>query len=118
MKKPPLYKSFGYAFQGLFQMLKGERNFQIEVLALIFNLFLIVFLGLHPKDAAIILLTCFVVLSAECLNTAIEKLCDLVQPKYDIRVKWIKDTSAAAVLILAIVSVFVGVFVYSSYIFL
>lgn len=98
-------------------MLRSERNFQIEVLALILNLGLIVFLKLAPNDAAIILLTCFAVLSAEILNTAIEKVCDMVQPEYDERVKFIKDISAGAVLILAIAAVFVGILVYSKYIF-
>ena len=43
MKRPPFYKSVYYAFKGLFWMLKTERNFQLEVLALVINLFLIVF---------------------------------------------------------------------------
>ena len=81
MRKPPVHKSFFNAFRGIFLMLRSERNFQIEVLALITNLFLIVFLGLNQNDAAIILLTCFAVLSAEILNTAIEKVCDMLQPE-------------------------------------
>ena len=54
-------------------MLKSERNFQIEVFALLINLFLIVFLKLNTVDAAIILIVSFAVLSLEILNTAIEK---------------------------------------------
>ena len=98
-------------------MLRTERNFQIEVFALIINLFLIVFLQLSQYDAAVILMSCFAVLSAEILNTAIEKICDIIQPEYDGRIKFIKDISAGAVLILAISSVFVGVLVYSKYFF-
>lgn len=99
-------------------MLRTERNFQIEVFALIINLFLIVFLQLSQYDAAVILMSCFAVLSAEILNTAIEKICDIIQPEYDERIKFVKDISAGAVLILAISSVFVGVLVYSKYFFL
>ena len=117
MRKPPVHLSFYNAFRGIFLMLRSERNFQIEVLALILNLGLIEFLQLTTTDAAIILLTCFAVLSAEILNTAIEKVCDMVQPEYDERVKFIKDISAGAVLILAIAAVFVGILVYSKYIF-
>ena len=51
-------------------MLKSERNFQIEVFALLINLFLIVFLKLNTVDAAIILIVSFAVLSLEILNTA------------------------------------------------
>lgn len=112
MRKPPIHKSFFNAFRGIFLMLKSERNFQIEFLALIVNLFLIYFLKLNSTDSAIILSVCFTVLAAEILNTAIEKVCDMVQPEYDERVKFIKDISAGAVLLLSIGAVIVGVVVY------
>ena len=31
MKKNPLYKSFGYAFQGIFACVKKERNIKIHL---------------------------------------------------------------------------------------
>ena len=98
-------------------MLKSERNFQIEVFALLVNLFLIVFLKLNTFDAAIILIVSFAVLSLEILNTAIEKVCDIIQPKFDLRIKVIKDISAAAVVLMALASVVVGVLVYWKYLF-
>lgn len=98
-------------------MLRSERNFQIEVFALIVNLFFIVYFHLNQTDTALILTACFIVLSAEILNTAIEKICDIIQPEYDERIKFIKDVSAGAVLILAILAVFVGLWVYPKYVF-
>ena len=98
-------------------MLKSERNFQIEVFALLINLFLIVFLKLNTVDAAIILIVSFAVLTLEILNTAIEKVCDIIQPKFDLRIKVIKDISAAAVVLMALASVVVGVLVYWKYLF-
>lgn len=98
-------------------MLKSERNFQIEVFALLINLFLIVLLKLNTVDAAIILIVSFAVLSLEILNTAIEKVCDIIQPKFDLRIKVIKDISAAAVVLMALASVVVGVLVYWKYLF-
>ena len=98
-------------------MLKSERNFQIEVFALLINLFLIVFLKLNTVDAAIILIVSFAVLSLEILNTAIEKVCDIIQPEFDFRIKVIKDISAAAVVLMALASVVVGVLVYWKYLF-
>ena len=98
-------------------MLKSERNFQIEVFALLINLFLIVFLKLNTVDAAIILIVSFAVLSLEILNTAIEKVCDIIQPEFDLRIKVIKDISAAAVVLIALASVVVGVLVYWKYLF-
>jgi diacylglycerol kinase (ATP) len=54
MKRPPFYKSVYYAFKGLFWMLKTERNFQLEVLALVINLFLMVYFQLNSTDVVLI----------------------------------------------------------------
>lgn len=115
MRKPPIHRSFYNAFRGIFVMLKSERNFQIEFAALLVNVVLIYALNVERTDAAIILLTCAVVLSAEILNTGIEKICDMVQPDYDDRVRFIKDIAAGAVLILTIAAMIIGVLVYYPY---
>ena len=117
MRKPPFHKSVGNAIRGVIWMLKSERNFQLEVLALLINIFLIVFLKLNTVDAAIILVVCFSVLSMEILNTCVEKICDIIQPEFDFRIKVIKDISAAAVVLMALASVVVGVLVYWKYLF-
>ncbi len=117
MRKTPIYKSFMNAFRGVFMMLKSERNFQIEVVALLINLFLIFYLKLSNIDTILILIVSFGVLSAEILNTAIEKICDIIQPEFDKRIGFIKDISAGTVILMTIVSVIVGIFVYWKYIF-
>ncbi|GAB0156534.1 diacylglycerol kinase family protein [Chryseobacterium sp. Alg-005] len=117
MRKPPVHKSFFNAFKGVFLMLKSERNFQIEVVAFLINLFLVFYLQLSTFDAALILIVSFGVLSAEIFNTAIEKICDIIQPDFDKRIGFIKDISAGAVLLMTIVSLIVGIAVYWKYIF-
>ena len=117
MKKPPFYKSLLYSIKGFFWMLKSERNFQLEVLALIVNLFLIVYFKLNSTDVALILLVCFLVLIAETINTAIEKICDFVEPNFNKKIGLIKDISAGAVILATLLSIIVGVLVYSKYFF-
>ncbi|KIC61163.1 diacylglycerol kinase family protein [Chryseobacterium taiwanense] len=117
MRKPPIHKSFLNAFRGVFLMIKSERNFQIELLAFFINLFLIFYLKLSSTDTILILIVSFGVLSSEIFNTAIEKLCDIVQPEFDLRIGFIKDISAGAVVLMTIVSVIVGILVYWKYIF-
>ena len=117
MRKPAFNKSVLNSLRGLIWMLKTERNFQLEVFALLINLFLIVYLKLNSTDTAIILIICFAVLSIEILNTCVEKICDIIQPEFDIRIKIIKDIAAAAVVLAAISSVFVGILVYWKYLF-
>ena len=98
-------------------MLKSERNFQFEVFALIINLFLIVYFKLNSTDVALILLVCFLVLIAETINTAIEKICDFVEPNFNKKIGIIKDISAGAVILATLLSIIVGVLVYSKYFF-
>jgi len=117
MRKPPLHKSFLNAFRGLFLMIRSERNFQLELLAFAANIFLIIYLQLSKTDAIFILVVSFAVLAAEIFNTAIEKICDFIQPEFDKRIGFIKDISAGAVILTAILSVAVGMIVYWKYIF-
>lgn len=117
MRKPPIHKSFLNAFRGVLAMIKTERNFQIEILAFLLNLFLIFYLKLTSTDAALILMASAAVLSAEIFNTAIEKICDIIQPDFDERIGFIKDIAAGAVVLIVIASIFIAVFVYWKYVF-
>ncbi len=115
MKKPPFHKSLLNSFEGVCWMLKSERNFQLEFFAFLINLFLIFVLKVNAIDAAVILIVCFTVLSLEILNTAVEKICDIIQPNYDERIKIIKDISSGAVVLMSICAVIVGLLVYPKY---
>lgn len=117
MRKPPIHKSFFNAFRGVFLMIKSERNFQIEVFAFFINLFLIFYLKLSTIDTVLVLIISFGVLIAEIFNTAIEKICDIIQPEFDKRIGFIKDISAGAVILMTISSIIVGILVYWKYIF-
>ena len=116
MRKPPIHKSFFNAFRGVFMMIKNERNFRIEFLAFFINIFLIIYLNLTTIDAVLILIVSFGVLIAEIFNTAIEKICDIIQPEFDKRIGFIKDISAGAVILMAVLSIIVGILIYWKYI--
>ena len=49
------------------------------------------------------------------LNTVAEKICDIINPKYDSRIKLIKDISAGAVSFAVISSLIVLVIIYCPY---
>lgn len=115
-KKHPFYKSLFFAIKGFIYLLKKERNFQIEIGALLINLFLIIYLKLDKIDVVLILGVCFLVLIAEASNTALEKICDFLHPEFDERIGIIKDIAAAAVWLSALLSLVIGAIVYSSYI--
>jgi diacylglycerol kinase len=46
------------------------------------------------------------------INTAIEKLCDLVTTDFDPRIKIIKDVAAGAVLMASVFSLLVGLIIF------
>ncbi|MDB5191827.1 MAG: diacylglycerol kinase [Segetibacter sp.] len=105
-------KSFGFAFTGLFTFFRYERNGKIQLLAAVIatiagGLFKI---SLHEW---MWMCACIVtVLSFEMMNTAIEKICNMVQPEYHPAVKAIKDIAAAAVLLAAMASVVIGALIF------
>ncbi len=58
-----------------------------------------VVLQLPATSVALMVLGGGTVLAVETLNTALEMLCDLVQPKFDPRIGKIKDVAAGATVI-------------------
>ena len=98
-------RSFGYAFEGLGTLLRTQPNFVVHVLAACVALALGVVLGLGATDMAVLVLTIALVLVIECVNTALETLCDLVSPGFHPLVKRAKDVTAAAVLLAAMAAV-------------
>jgi diacylglycerol kinase (ATP) len=52
------------------------------------------------------------VLAGEAINSAIERLSDVVQPERDDRIRDVKDISAGAVLICAITAAIIGFIVF------
>lgn len=107
-----IVRSFGYAFEGLGLMLRAQPNFLVHLALAIVALAFGVLLGLSPAELALLVLTVALVLVIECVNTALETLCDLVSPGYHPLVKRAKDVSAAAVLLGAIASVGVAMLLF------
>ena len=111
------FKSFTYAFNGLKFCFKNELNFKVQLLIAISTIGLGLFFSLTKIEWCLILFCIGIVLSAELFNTAIETICNKIEPNYHPTIKIIKDVSAAAVLILAIVSAVIGVIIFIPKIF-
>lgn len=107
-----LSDSFRFAFRGLFLAVKRERNVKIHLLAVVAVTVLGFVKELDPWGWAAVFLCFGLVLAAELVNTAIEMLCDRVCPEKDEKIRDIKDITAGAVLITAIVSILVAIIVF------
>ena len=103
------FKGFFFAGRGLVNALR-ERNFRFHLCAAATVIFFAAkFYSFDKAEWAALLLTCAVVLSLECVNTALERLCDKVCPEKDDLIKKCKDIAAGAVLVSAIFAAAIGV---------
>lgn len=105
-------KRFVYAFKGIFVALKTQRNFRIHLLVFLVVIIAGFLFKLNPVEWGLVLLAAGLVLSLELVNTAVESLVDLVSPGYNKKAGRIKDIAAGAVLIAAIISIFIGLIVF------
>ena len=55
------------------------------------------------------------VMSVEGINTAIEEIADFVHPDFHNKIGFIKDVSAGAVFIAAVIAVIIGLIIYIPY---
>jgi len=111
MRSRNLLDSFRYAFAGLSYALRTQRNTRIHLAIAATVVAMGVWLGLSFTDWAVLILTIGFVLVSEMLNTVAETLVDLINPGYHPLAKTIKDVTAGAVLLTALISVIVGLVV-------
>jgi diacylglycerol kinase (ATP) len=108
-----LHKSFTYAWQGITYAFQTQRNFKIHTVVGTLALLLGGYLQFRPEQFAILLLTIGLVMAMELLNTALESVVDLtVQQSYHDLAKIAKDCAAGAVLVSAVISMGVALFLY------
>lgn len=107
-----LLKSFANAFVGMAYFFTNDRNGKIHLAITVIVIAASVALQVSAIEWMIVLLCIALVISLEMLNSALEKLCDLVEPNYHSTIKVIKDVSAAAVVLSAIISVVIGVIIF------
>ncbi|WP_099361952.1 diacylglycerol kinase family protein [Fredinandcohnia onubensis] len=110
-----LINSFSYALQGLREAFFSERNLQIHFFFSVIVIFCGFLFHITKVEWLIILLLFGGMFAIEMLNTAIEKVVDLVTGEYHPLAKKAKDIAAGAVLIYAIISIIVGLIIFLPY---
>ena len=94
-------RSLGFAGRGLAAVFRAEANFRIQCAALAGALIVGAYVRIRAWELVMLVLAGAAVLVLECINSAVERLLDLVQPRLHGYVREIKDVMAAAVLIAA-----------------
>ena len=101
-------RSFGYAFEGWWFVLRTQHNAWIHSIITVPIAMLALWLRLSRIELAILLLTFMAVWMAEFFNTALEAVVDMPMPEPHPLAKVAKDVAAAAVLVGAIGAVAIG----------
>lgn len=103
-----LRHSFLCAIRGILYCVGNERNLRIHITAALYVSALAALGGIEPLGCALLALCFGVMISAELMNTAIERLGDRASPDFDRLVRDAKDVAAGGVLVCALACVVVG----------
>jgi diacylglycerol kinase len=99
---------FVYAFQGLAILVKSERNFKFHLFAFIGISIVGFCFQINKSEWLAVLIISAVILTAESLNSAIEKLCNHLHPEIHPSIKSVKDIAAGSVLISSMIAVVIA----------
>lgn len=112
-----LYKSFYYAFEGLYFVFRKDQNLRIHVVVAIVVLFFALFLKVSLIELAILFIAIAFVICLEIMNGALEQVVDLIVNEHRKEAKFAKDASAGMVLIAAFTSILVGICIFTPHLF-
>jgi len=112
---PKLFRSFMYASRGVVNLLKTEQNARIHLIYAITVATLAYILSISRIEAIVLFFAVTLVIAMEIINTAIEKLLDIIKPEKHSAVEFIKDGMAGAVLIASIIALVVTVLIFLPY---
>ena len=105
-------KSFKYALKGMWLLIKTEHSIMVQCAIGIMVVLLGWWFDISRIEWILQILAIGLVLVAESLNTAIEKICDFIHSDYHHKIGFIKDISAGAVSFAAISALIIGLIIY------
>ena len=103
---------FYFAWKGISYSFSTQPNFRIHCLIALFVINSGFYFALNTVEWLWIIAATAVVFIAELFNSALETLVNLVSPEFNPKAGHVKDISAAAVLIAAIMALIIGVLIF------
>jgi diacylglycerol kinase len=104
--------SFVYAFAGIKDFIRYEPQALMHAIAAALVIFAGFYFKITTHEWLAVMFAIGLVVVAEMLNTAIEKLTDMVSPEIHPKAKVVKDLSAGAVLVASIVAAIIGLIIF------
>lgn len=100
MRNQPKYNFFknsSYAIKGLLDLIKNETSFKIELIVTIFLIPFIIFIDTTMTNKALMFISLMGMILAEAINSAIERVVDLVTLEHHDMAGRAKDVGSAIV---------------------
>jgi diacylglycerol kinase len=110
-------QSFVYAFNGLSYAVRTQRNGRVHLVIAILAIGMGLWLGISPIEWGLVFVAITGVFIAEMLNTVVEACVDLATQEYHPLAKVAKDVAAGTVLLNAVLSIIIGLFVFGPHLF-
>ena len=105
-------QSFRCAIKGIMLMFREEQNAIIHLMIAIVAILAGIILNISVLEWGMIAFAIGFVLAAEAVNTAIERLVDMISPNYHEMARKIKDLAAGAVLLAALTAIIIGLIIF------
>jgi diacylglycerol kinase (ATP) len=106
------WRSLKFAFKGAWLLLTTEDSIKVQVFIAIAVTVFGIYFNISNTEWMLQFLAIGMVLVAEALNTAIEKIADFVHPDYHIKIGFIKDIAAGAPTFAGVISLIIAGFIY------
>lgn len=110
------FRSLRFAGRGIRYAFRHEQSFRIQSIVALLVLFGIIFFRVTKQETIVLILLTVSVLVLEILNSALEMLLDVIKPRMHYAVEVIKDLMAAAVLLVSLVAVIIGLYIFVPYV--
>lgn len=105
-------KSFVYAFEGIVDFIKFEHQALMHASAALLVVVSGFYFDISNLEWVGVVFAIGLVFVSEMLNTAIEKLTDMVSPQINPQAKIVKDLAAGAVLIASLTAFSIGLIIF------
>ncbi|MGI6029327.1 MAG: diacylglycerol kinase family protein [Candidatus Heteroscillospira sp.] len=107
-------RCFVFAFRGVARTIATQRNMRVHLAFAFYAVMAGFVCGISPGNWCAVMLCIGAVTALECLNTAVEAVCDRISGEYDPFVEIAKDAAAGAVLCAAVCAAVVGCVIFFS----
>ena len=108
----PIIKKFTRATKGFIKVITSETSVRMQIVLGILVLVAAIGLDISRIELIVIVIIIFSIIILEGVNTVLERIIDLVEPRYKDMVGEIKDALAGLVMLASVGAVLIGLLIF------